>query len=105
MNKFLPGIFELMFKIGVNTSLKAAPPTFTQVSGTGHFYTGDSRDSTYQQIDDTDLCLLTNTTFPGEGSHWVSTTTVSCSRYNLTADTEYFTFNMGSQFLVDDISR
>ncbi|MBU1195367.1 MAG: discoidin domain-containing protein [Proteobacteria bacterium] len=49
------------------------------------------------------LSLLTDGTFPGEGTRWDSTATVQFSRYSENANTEYFTFDMGSLHTIDDI--
>jgi len=70
--------------------VNAAPIPFTGVSATG----------TYSN----NLDLLTDGTFPAEGSHWQSDSTVYFNQWSEAYDREYFVFDMGSFFLIDDMS-
>jgi F5/8 type C domain/PEP-CTERM motif len=68
----------------------AAPITFTDVTGLG----------TYANS----LDLLTDGTFPAEWSPWDSTSTVSFNQWGSGYDREFFIFDMGSLFTINDIA-
>lgn len=83
----------------MSAATHAAPIIFTDVSATGTFSTGFSGSLTTPG----DLSLLTDGIFPGEGSSWQSSATVSFNQWGASYDREYFTFDMGGLFLVDDL--
>ncbi|MCF8069027.1 MAG: PEP-CTERM sorting domain-containing protein [Desulfobacterales bacterium] len=101
MHKFLIGMVAgLLLIVGTNTTSNATPISFTDVSGTGTFFTGFPT----EQIGNAGLGLLTDGIFPGEWSYWQSNQTVSFNQWGAGYDREYFTFDMGSLFIVDDIN-
>jgi hypothetical protein len=83
----------------MSATAHANPITFTDVSATGTFSSGSSSNLTTPG----NLSLLTDGIFPGEGSFWQSSVTITFNQWGSTYDREYFTFDMGSLFLVDDI--
>lgn len=83
----------------MSATAHASPIIFTDVSGTGTFQTGYGGSLTTPG----DLSLLTDGTFPVERSSWQSPATISFNQWGSAYDREYFTFDMGSLFTVDDI--
>ena len=72
----------------MSASAYADPIDFSNVSGTGT-YNGD-------------IGLLNDGIIPAEYTNW-QTGTVWFSRYSNTSDTEYFVFDMGGLYIVEDI--
>ncbi len=86
-NRFIaPYVFLLL---GASVNASAASITFDGVSATG----------TYTNP----LSLLTDGIFPTEGAPWNGGNTVSFNQWGPNYDREYFTFDMGSLFTIDDI--
>lgn len=83
----------------ISSASHAVPINFTDVSATGTYATGSSGNLTTPG----DLTVLTDGILPAEWSHWQSATTVSFNQWGVDYDREYFTFDMGSLFSVDDI--
>ena len=75
--------------LGASVNVSAAVIAFDSVSATGT-YTND-------------LSLLTDGAFPSEGSTWNGDNTVSFNQWGVGYDREYFTFDMGSLFTIDDL--
>jgi hypothetical protein len=83
----------------IPSTISAAQIIFTDISATGRFSSGSAGSLTTPG----NLNLLNDGTFPAEGSSWQSPATISFNQWGSTYDREYFTFDMGSLYLVDDI--
>jgi len=83
--------------------VNATQISFKEVTGEGTFYIGPSSIPS-NKITDNDFSLLTDGVFPGEWSTWNLYSTINFNQWGSTYDREYITFDMGSLFLIDEMS-